>query len=492
MRSRSPIVAFMVASSSLVLAQPRFSVTYPSSAYSGSFSGRVVIYFAKASARMAPRFGPDWSNPQPMYSAVFKGMRPGRPMLISSANAIGFPGKLSKLADGDYKVQAVVDRNLGGRQIGQSPGNLYSGVRTIHLSGGSNQVVRLGCTNVVAEPTFVETKHLKFIKVRSRLLSAFYHRPTFVKGAVMLPDAWIESPKRKFPIFYEVPGFGGDPLQLSGRDGASKGTLVEGVPFIKVYLDPNVPLGHSVFADSANNGPWGKALTTEFIPAVEKKFRAIGTMRTRFVGGHSSGGWSSLWLQVEYPDVFGGVWSTSPDPVDFHEFQLVDIYSSGANIFRDRSGKLVPLARMNGVVWIYAKNFSDMERPIRGEQLGSFDAVFSPRGWDGNPERLYNPDMGKVNPAVANAWKKYDIALKLRREWKTLGPKLKGKLHIFCGDVDTFYLDGAVRALKKEMKVLGSDAEVAIVPGDHFSMMSPDLTKKMNTEMVAAFKRAGR
>lgn len=491
------LIALILASSCALRAQPTFSVTYPVGAYHGPFTGRVVIYLTKSDVKPGPfmkadepRFGPDWFNPQPMYSAAFSNVMPGQPMIVSDANATGYPGKISALPEGDYKVQAVVDRNLGGRQIGDSPGNLYSAVSTIHLSGSISRTVTLACEHVVQEPEFKETPHVKLMKLQSALLTKWYHRPTFMMAAVVLPDAWLTDGNRKFPIEYDVPGFGGSYMDLSGRDQAYKATMMEDVPFILVHLDPNVPTGHCVLADSANNGPWGEALTTEFIPALEQKFRAIGTMATRYVGGHSSGGWSSLWLQIAYPDVFGGVWSTSPDPVDFHKFQLIDIYKTGANLFTDDKGNPIPLAREGDKPFIYTKPFSDMERPIRGEQLGSFEAVFSPRDKDGEPEKLWNRDTGAIDSSVAEAWKKYDIALKLRKEWPTLGPKLKGKLHIFCGDIDTFYLDGAVRLLKAELADLGSDAEVEIVPGDHFSMMTQSLWQKMTHEMVEKFKSA--
>lgn len=436
-----------------------------------------------------PRFGPDWENPQPEYSIFVSGLDPSKPAVLSDANTVGFPGKLSALPPGDYDAQAVIDRNLGGRSIGSSPGNLYSKVVSIHLGANSSELFSFVCDSVVQDKPFVDTDHVKEFKIQSHLLTDFYHRATFIKGAVVLPDAYLQNPNRKFPVLYEVPGFGGSSDDLSGYNRATDSmTTKGGTPFVYVMLDPNVPTGHCVFADSANNGPWGQALTAEFIPALEKKFRAIGKPGARFVKGHSSGGWSSLWLQIAYPDFFGGVWSTAPDPVDFHQFQLVDIYNPGANMFNDEQGQPIPLARDGGKPIIFTKPFSDMERPIRGEQLGSFEAVFSPADSNGQPKMLWNRDSGVVDQVVAKEWQKYDIDRKLRAEWPTIGPKLKGKIHVFCGDVDTFYLDGAVKLLKAEMTELGSDAEVQLVPGNHFTMMTPELRKKIGAEMVASFK----
>ena len=161
---------------------------------------------------------------------------------------------------------------------------------------------------------------------------------------------------------------------------------------IHVVLDPNCHHGHHVFADSANNGPYGKALIEELIPAIEKRFRAIPRPAARLLTGHSSGGWSSLWLQVTYPDFFGGVWSTAPDPVDFRDFQRIDLYRAGENMFADARGVPRPIARRGTEPVLFYKPFSDMEVVMgHGGQLASFEAVFSERGDDGYPETPVGP-----------------------------------------------------------------------------------------------------
>src|SRR5262249_54866947 len=154
------------------------------------------------------------------------------------------------------------------------------------------------------------------------------------------------------------------------------------------------------------------------------RFRGLGAPTARFVTGHSSGGWSSLWLQVTYPDFFGGVWSTAPDPVDFRDFQKVNIYQPGVNIFTDEAGNRRPLARVRGAPGLYYQPFCDMEVVMgHGGQFGSFEAVFGPRGPDGRPVPLWDRTTGAVDPAVARSWERYDIRLVLERNWKTLGPK---------------------------------------------------------------------
>ncbi len=466
-------------------AGPRFSITYPASTFAGPFTGRAVVYFSKGSGE--PRYGPNWFNPQPCYSAMFKAMKPGEAMVVEDGNAVGFPGRLSAVPAGDYSVQVVLDRNLGGRAIGESGGNLYSIPIKLSIDPSNSATTSIVCDQVIPTPEFKDSTTIKGLKVESKLLSKFYGRPTYLTGAVVLPEAYYKEPNRKFPTYYSVPGFGGNHWGMSGRESV-RGTVRDGEPIISIELNPDCPGGHSVFADSANNGPWGKALTTELIPYVDAHFRTFADQGARYVGGHSSGGWSSVWLQVTYPEVFGGVWSTSPDPVDFRDFQLINLYKPGTNMFTDDQGSPRPLARFGATPSIWYHQFSDMERPIRGEQLASFEWVFSPRGRDGEPLKLWNRDTGAIDAKVAEAWRPYDIGLTLRTHWKELEPRLRGKLHVYMGDMDTFYLDGAVRLLQKDMAELKSDAKIDIVPGDHGSMMTAALRKRIDQEIAAQFR----
>ncbi|HRI45061.1 MAG TPA: alpha/beta hydrolase-fold protein [Fimbriimonadaceae bacterium] len=482
---RLVLAAVLALASAFASADLRFSVTYPKEALDGPFSGRVVVYLSKRSSN--PRNGPNWFNPEPIYSRVVEGASPGEPIVLDDANTVGFPGRLNDLEAGEYYIQAVIDRNLGGRTIGGSPGNLYSAPRKLALDLKEALTVDLVCDQVVAEPEFRDTARVKGVRLESKLLSAFYKRPTFLNAAVVLPEAYDTEPQKKFPIYYDVPGFGGSHRAFSGSTTA-RGTLRDGEPFVYVMLDPSCPTGHSVFADSDNNGPWGKALTTELIPHIEKAYRIIGEPWARFVGGHSSGGWSSLWLQVTYPEVFGGCWSTAPDPVDFRDFQQIDIYKPGANMFTDEKGQPRPLARTGDRSTIFYKRFSDMERPIRGEQLGSFEAVFSPKDAKGEPAKLWDRDTGAIDPKVAEAWKRYDIGLIVRTRWKELAPRLASKVHVYAGDMDTFYLEGAAKLLKKDLADLGSDAKVELFSGDHGSFMTRSLRERIDKEMADSFR----
>ncbi|MFZ9793282.1 MAG: alpha/beta hydrolase-fold protein, partial [Gemmataceae bacterium] len=213
--------------------------------------------------------------------------------------------------------------------------------------------------------------------------------------------------------------------------------------------------------------------------------------RARLLTGHSSGGWSSLWLQVTYPGTFGGVWSTAPDPVDFRDFQKINLYQPGENMFKDRNGQDRPLGRRGDKPFLYYKPFSDMEEALaRGGQLGSFEAVFSPKAVNGLPKKLWNRENGQIDLETAKAWQAYDIRLQLEKNWPNLANQLAGKIHVYMGDKDTFYLEGATQLLQQSLKKLGSEAVVELFPGkDHSNLLDAALTDRMKAEMAAALSK---
>lgn len=461
-----------------------FTLRFRKSVHKGQYTGRVYVFFSRL--RREPRTGPNWFRPESFVAKDVKGWQPDSPLRIADGkDLLAFPGPLSEMQLDGCRAQAVVRFNPYERKLGTGPGNGYSEAVTLDAKQPD---VTLVVNAVVSQKTFHETKWVKLLRVRSKLLGDFYHRDVFLRASVRLPAAYYDHPHRRYPTIYTIPGFGGT-HRVGRTDVPVREENKRGVEFLRVRLDPSCPRGHHVFADSANNGPVGQALITELIPAFEKTFRAIPQPTARFLTGHSSGGWSSLWLQVTYPEFFGGTWSTSPDPVDFRDFQRIDLYRPGENMYVDARGNRRPIARAGGRVLLWYKDFAEMERVLGyGGQLHSFEAAFSPRGKDGRPRLLWDRKTGRVNTDVARTWEKYDIRLVLERHWKTLGPKLKGKLHVHMGDKDTFYLEGATVLLKKSLERLHSDAVVEIHPGkDHGSLLSGALLRRMRAEMVDAF-----
>ena len=246
-------------------------------------------------------------------------------------------------------------------------------------------------------------------------------------------------------------------------------------PMIWVFLDHSSGTGVHEFADSANNGPWGTALATELIPALERQYAMDAKPSGRFLTGHSSGGWSSLWLQVRYPKVFGGSWPTSPDPSDFHAFLDIDLYGPNANFYHDAVGRPHPFFHDDkGKVLATTEEFARAEGALGeyGGQITSFEWVFSPRGVDGRPIPMFDRATGAVDPTVIAYWHDhYDIANIIKRDWQRLKPDLDGKIHLTVGDADTFYLDRPAHHLEAIMKALGAKTDFRYLPGkSHFDL----------------------
>jgi S-formylglutathione hydrolase FrmB len=464
-----------------------FRVTFDKSVSAEPFTGRVYVMLTKSATKELPR-GISWFSPEPVFARDVKDWKPGEALSLGS-DALGFPVTLPKLAPGTYTIHAVMDFDRGNIHFSAAEGNGYSQAVRRELDPAASGLVELKIDQVYKARPFKETDRVKLVEVESKLLTAFYGQPTRMRAGVVLPESFASNPTKRYPVVYEIPGFGSDHFGAFGR---LKATDVAGVEMLHVVLDPSCRLGHHVFADSANNGPRGKALVEELIPHVEKEFRGLGTASVRFVTGHSSGGWSSLWLQITYPDTFGGVWSTSPDPVDFRDFQRIDLYKPGVSTFVDADGKPRPVARVGGKAMLFYKPFSDMEGVMgHGGQLTSFEAVFCPRGTDGKPKPLWDRKTGAVDPEVARSWERYDIRLVLERNWKALGPRLAGKLHVFMGAEDTFYLEGATALLKESLKKLGSDAVVEIVPDRHHgNLVDTKLRERIAKEMAEQFQRS--
>lgn len=453
-----------------------------------NLSGRLFVFMTRDSKTLET-INPDFMNPDAVWiaAAEISNLRAGKTIEVD-LDAISFPKRFSEAPAGEYQLMALLDRDHSYSYDGTGAGDVVSAVVKMNLSGKLDE---LKLARIIPEKTAETSDLARIVELESPLLSAFWGRPVKLQAAVILPPNYNADAKRKYPTVYLVHGYGGSHLgQLRGakfiQDAMRDGKIPE---MIYVGLNAKHSLGHHVFADSVNNGPWGAALTGEFIPFLEKQFRMDAKTNGRFLTGHSSGGWATMWLMVNYPDVFGGTWSTSPDPLDFREFTGVDLTRSPPhNYFSKPDGKLINLVRTGGKELWTMRDFVRFEQVTGdfGGQMASFEAVFSPRGIDGQPMPLFDRDTGAIDPFVQKAWEKYDISLILRNRWKTLAPKLKGKIHIIVGTADTFHLDEAVRKFDEEMKKLGSDAKIEYVEGkDHFNLYRDGLNERIAREIYA-------
>jgi len=452
----------------------KFKVSYSPTVFDNSFTGNVVVYISKENKE--PKDGAIGLDRFPCFSVSAKNIQPGQVITIDD-NAVSFPTVLSDIERGEYYVQIVWDRNLGGRSIAASPGNLFNASEKINITKDTKKVFNITATQMIPEvPDFKETEFVKELKVPSKLLSKFHGRLVTLDAAIILPIEYNTEVNRKFPVLFFISGYSSKYHRYSGDDTPSQ--KIDSLSVIKVYLDGKSSLGHTVYANSENNGPWSDALISEFIPLFEKKFRANGA---RLLAGHSSGGWAALWLQTQYPKVFAGCWSSAPDSVDFRGFPEINLYED-ENMFYDKEGSQRSVATMAGFIPLVSmKTKYQMEHVVyRGEQLRSFDAVFSKKGIDGLPERICNSSTGAIDATVFSHWKNYDIALNLRNNWESIKSEVDGKVRISVGDQDNFLLNYPVYLLEKQMKELKSTFQFAYYTGDHFTVFTEDYLKDGN------------
>ena len=423
---------------------------------------------------------------------------------------LAFPAGWSQLPAGDYYVQAVLDVDHSYNYIGRGVGDLVSEVVKIHLPSASIPTLTLvkalppsdpwmappSAPAFVRESMAAARQHATLVDFTSPSLSAFWGRPIHMRGWVLTPPGYDAKADKRYPVVYYTQGFGGNNDRVLGSLSNVDAAMAKGEmpPMIWVFLDESNPTGTHEFADSVNNGPWGHALTEELIPQLESQYRMDGRPNGRFLNGHSSGGWATLWLQTRYPKVFGGTWSTSPDPSDFHDFTGIDLYAPNANAYHRPDGSAYPLVRDHAKVLGTFEQFAKLERVLGsyGGQLASFDWVFSPRGKDGQPEPMFDRDTGAIDPAVVAYWRDhYDIAYRLQQQWPKLKADLDGKIHLYVGTADTFYLDGAAHKLQTVLDGLHAKSEFHFLPDrTHFDLYVQGkdrhgLLKQISWEMYA-------
>lgn len=423
------------------------------------------------------------------------------PCLLDSKNKsiqIIFAEKNLPLAQGKYYYQAVYKQNPDDGQE-NVPGNIISNIDSVMLTAGSQLKLRLD--KVIPPNEIADHRFVKSLVIKSRYLSDFSGRPRYLRAAVLLPSGWYNHPEKSYPICYRAPGLNGRYTAINGhlKDKAfTDWWFADTAPqVIYVYLDSQGPYGDTYQVDSENNGPCGKALTEELIPEIEKLVHYNPASKMRFLTGYSTGGWVSLGLQIFYPDFFDGTWSYSPDPVDFSHYGLIDIYKD-SSIFYNKFGYLQPGRRTiydeptySMKDWITAENLASRtgDYRISGGQFGAYNAVFGPKGADGLPSLMFDPVSGKIDPAIAGQWEKYDLKKVLEKNWTTLGPKLQGKIWIWTGDMDGLYSNVATRFLKMYLDSTAnpkSDAQISFTPlAGHCQEWSDKVLLKMIADKVA-------
>lgn len=466
---------------------------------SAPLSGRLLIFLSSSKEKedekqLYPGFGPD-AHSVWMTAHEVSNLPPGASVEVY-CNDVSYPAPMPQAPAGDYKAMALLDVDHTYAYNQSGAGDPRSAVMQLkQLDPAHAGAIELTLSERTPEKPIEVKPPGEVLDFVSPALSAFWGRPIHMRGVVVLPPHYAES-KTRYPAVYWTHGFSATLHTIVDHVAPDRAKMMasgELPPMIEVLLDQSCPGGTHEFADSVNNGPWGKALTTELIPYLEKKYRMQGTPSGRLLTGHSSGGWTALWLQVAYPKIFGGTWPTSPDPSDFHSFTGPDLRATGANIYRDAQGKPWPLVRMDGKEVMTLEDLARQEAVLGeyGGQFASFKWVFSPRGQDGRPQPLFDLATGAVDPEVEKAWEKYDIAEVIRQNIVRLRPLLQNKIHLTVGTADTFHLDEPARSLDATLKELGIKATFTYLPGrSHFDLYEGGLHQKIGKEMDETAKRA--
>lgn len=498
---------------------PSFDIWFPEEIRAEPVSGRLLMYLISDEAPigrgMLPILGPFIEHAQPMFGLDIKDLKPGDHLIVNDANTLGSPMTMNEVPEGMYRVQFLLDVKRENSDWREEEGHLISGVQRIYFNGPDGikdnpdvpQVeypvdFRMGRAWEVRPESTVGL--FEYQHVKSALLSEFWGRDFELSVAVIPPIGLDRS--KSYPTVYEIPGFGGTHKQgyrFARQRSQNPGfNVVLNRSVYRVVINPEGPNGHNLCADSDNNGPVARAIIEELIPFLESKYPLIARPEARVVEGHSSGAWSAIWLAMNYPDTFGGAWASAPDPVDFRAFQIGNIYED-ENIYL-RDGELVPAFRKAGEP-VYSVALENAYEEVMGpdnssaQQWDSWQAVFGPKGQNGNPAPLYEVETGVIDHAIAEQYRKYDIAHLLRESPEKFGPIFQKNIRVRVGDLDSYYLNNAVELLRQSLEETGYLGEaqewggyVDIEPRlDHSTINDFDWQARMGEEIIHHFKQAG-
>jgi hypothetical protein len=479
----------------------RFQVTLSPNVTPDSANGRLLVVLSRGRGP-EPRFaiGNTGVNAAPVLACDVNGFAPGVTAVLDETSDLYPIRHLRELPAGEYSAQAVFDTNLDLR-LPNAPGNCYSRAQRVVLDPAHPGIVKLELTEKIpAEQLPPQTDNVKYVKLQSRLLSDFFGRTMYLRAGIILPQGYQQEPNRRYPLRVHIGGYGTRFTQVQGMmsGGEFRQTWLAGdTPrMIFLLLDGAGPFGDPYQVNSANNGPYGDAVTRELIPYVEQNFRAIGRPEARFTDGSSTGGWVSLALQIFYPDFFNGCWSQCPDPVDFRAYELINIYQD-ENAYVNAFGFERPAMRLvNGDVQYSVRHECQVENVLgrggrwvlSGKDWCAWNATFGPRGPDGLPRPLWDGRTGVIDRSVVEHWKQYDLRLVLEKNWPALAPRLRGKIHIWVGDADNYFLNNAVHLLDDSLKRADPPFEGKIVFAPGMGHTSGWSQRQVMREMDAAFE----
>jgi hypothetical protein len=518
------IIGLVALLSAPACAAPIFAVRLPASSVAAPVDGRVILLVSRDLTR-EPRT--HVSSGEPLDSPFIFGVdvdhfAPGAAVTLDD-KAFGWPARrLSDLPPGDYLVQAVLNRyetfhladgrvlklppDRGeGQRWQDKPGNLYSRPMRVHLDGAAATPLPIVLDQEIGpiQPK-TDSLYIRHIRIRSALLSKFWGRDVYIGAHVLVPWGFDDHPGAHYPLMVfhghypddisefrttpPDPDLKPDYSERFHLAGYNRIQQQEAYDFYRKWVSPGFPrylvieIEHanpyyddSYAVNSANLGPYGDAINYELIPEIEKRFRGLGQGWARFTYGGSTGGWEALATQVFYPDLYNGAFAACPDPIDFRGFTLINLYAdtnayvhSGEALQVERPGERDYLGEIAATQ--RDLNYQELAQGDHGRSGGQYDiwqAVFGPAGSDGYPAAIFDKLSGRIDPAVAAYWREhYDLSHIIERDWASLAPKLRGKIHIYVGSADTYYLTDAVYFAQARLEALKPPFEGEIAYGD--------------------------
>mgnify|MGYP001416879264 FL=1 len=478
-----------------------FEITYDPKLGLEGYNGRLLLMITKDSLK-EPRFQINDSNDTGII--VGKNVQQWKPNQKESFNSSvkAYPiEELDQLKSGTYFVQALFHKydtfNLSnghtvqlpmdqgeGQHWNTSPKNIYSKPIKIEYNKHDKSPIEILITEEIPpiEP-IKDSKYIKHVKIKSELLSEFWGRPMYLQANVLVPHGFNKESKTQYPLMVfhghfpkTIGGFRTTPPTAPEKDtifitrfgitGYKYIQEKEAYDFYKNWLSDDFPrflvieIQHqnpyyddSYAVNSANLGPYGDAITYELIPQIEKMFNGVGEGWGRFLYGGSTGGWEALAVQVFYPKQYNGCFAACPDPIDFRAYTVVDLYKDKNAYYKSGTFRKILRPGMRDGKGHIKTQLIDMNRRElilgdkgrSGDQWDIWQAVYSPVGKDGYPKPIWDKLTGEIDHDVANYWKEnYDLRHIMQRDWDKIGKDLEGKINIYCGDMDNYYLNNAV------------------------------------------------
>ena len=477
----------------------KFEMTYSDKFQEKGFDGRLFLLIS-TNDNSEPRFQiNDNHNSQQIFGIDVNNWNSNEKITINE-NAIGYPLQtLNEIKEGEYYVQAFLHKyetfNLStghtvklpmdqgeGQKWNISPKNLYSTTKKIKIT--KSGIIKLNLDNEIPAIKPAEnTNFIKHIKIKSDMLSEFWGRDMYLQANVLVPYEFNKNSKTKYPLMifhghfpYTFGGFrtsaptapkedniynsrfgitGYKYIQEKEAYDLYKNWVSDDFPrFIAIEIQHQNPYYDDSYAvNSANIGPYGDAITYELIPHIEELFNGVGEGWGRFLYGGSTGGWESLAAQVFYPKEYNGCFAACPDPIDFRAFTVLNLYEDNNAYFHEGTFRKTYRAGMRdgkGIIKNHLIQINQREAALgskgrSGDQWDIWQAVYSPADIDGYPKPIWDKKTGIIDKEVANYWREnYDLSYIMKRDWNKIGKDLEGKINIYCGDMDNYYLNNAV------------------------------------------------